>query len=127
MIESDKTQLDKELKLIDEALQEGGKMYKSCLIWTNFTTELDNKIDTYKSQLVHISQEYDPTVNLTRNVEGQILTLMGQIGNLEKEKNKMQRRAGELWNIVGPQLDTLVCHKMECLQNMTQEAPSCMQ
>lgn len=42
MISNDKAQLDKELKLIDEALEEGGKIYKSCLILTNFTTKMDN-------------------------------------------------------------------------------------
>lgn len=41
MIESDKAQLDKKLKLIDEALQEGGTIYNSCLILINFTIELD--------------------------------------------------------------------------------------
>lgn len=45
MINNDKAQLDKELKLIDEALVEGGKIYKSCLILTNFTTEIDKQIE----------------------------------------------------------------------------------
>ncbi|XP_059075390.1 uncharacterized protein LOC131875321 [Cryptomeria japonica] len=49
-----------------------------------------------------LEQAYDPTINLIGNVEGQILTLMGHIGNLEKEKDKMQRRTGELQNLVGP-------------------------
>lgn len=41
MISNDKARLDKELKIIDEALVKGDKINKSCLILTNFTTEID--------------------------------------------------------------------------------------
>lgn len=81
MIKNDKAQIEKELKLIDEALTKGGKIYKSCLVLTNFTTEIDKQIDNFIGQLAHISQAYDPTTNLTKSIEGQILGITKKIRN----------------------------------------------
>lgn len=48
----------------------------SCLILTNFNTEIDKKINDCRGQLAQIYQAYNPTTNLTDSIEGKILTVM---------------------------------------------------
>lgn len=123
MISNDKTQLDKKLKLVDEALVEGSKIYKSSPILTNFITDIDKQIDNCKGQLVQIYQAYDPTANLISSIEGQILNISKKLRNFEKEERIIWQES-ELWNLIDPRLDTLIYHKIECIHNMSQVTPT---
>lgn len=55
MVEGNRVSLITDLKDIQEALDEGGKIYKSCLLLLKFTIELDKKIKECEGQLAGIS------------------------------------------------------------------------
>lgn len=84
-----------------------------------YITDINKQIENCKSQLIQISQAYDPQTNLIGSIEGHILNITEQIKNFEKEKERIVRQIGELQNLIGPQLDTLLYHKMDCIQNMS--------
>lgn len=44
MIENDRVRLNEILQTILDALSEGGKIYKSCLILPKFTVDIDKQI-----------------------------------------------------------------------------------
>lgn len=55
MIEYDRVSLVTSLKIIWDAIDEGGNIYKSCLIFPKFTIDIDKKIRECESQLASIS------------------------------------------------------------------------
>lgn len=70
MIRDDRVRLNKGMHTISNALVEGSKIYKSCLILPKFTIDIDKQIRVYQGKLVGISQSFDPNVSLTSSVEG---------------------------------------------------------
>lgn len=60
MIEGDRASLITNMKGIQDGLEEGGKIYKSCLLLPKFTIDLDKKTKECEGQLVGISQCYGP-------------------------------------------------------------------
>lgn len=52
---------------------------------------------------------------MTTSIDGQILVLEAQVFSLEREKDKIIRRAGSLRGLVSPWLDSLSVHKKECI------------
>lgn len=60
----------------------------------------------------------------TDSIEAHILNITEQIRNFEKEKGRMIRQTGELWNLIGLRLDTLVYYKLDYIQNMSPETPT---
>lgn len=58
MVEDDRVSLITSVRSIREALNEGGKIYKSCLLLLKFTIDLDKKIKECEGQLASISQSY---------------------------------------------------------------------
>lgn len=55
MVEGDRVSLISNLKSIQEALDEGGKIYKSCLLLPKLTIEIDKKIKECEGWLAGIS------------------------------------------------------------------------
>lgn len=60
MTESDRVSLITSMKGIQDALDEGGQIYKSCLIFPKFIMDIDKKIRECESQLPSISLSYAP-------------------------------------------------------------------
>lgn len=60
MIEDDRISLVIGMISIRDALDEGGWLYKSCLILPMFTIDIDKKIKECEGQLANISQSYTP-------------------------------------------------------------------
>lgn len=55
MIEDDRVSLLVALKDIQDALDKGGNIYKSCLILSKFTIDINKKIRECESQLANVS------------------------------------------------------------------------
>lgn len=69
VIEGDRVSLIISVKGIKEALNEGSKIYKSCLLLPKFIIELGKKIKECEGQLEGISQSYSPQANFASNYE----------------------------------------------------------
>lgn len=120
MIEDYRVRLNKGLQTISEALSEGGKIYKSCLILPKFTLDIDKKISVFQGKLDGISQSFDSNVSLTSSIEGQVMTLIDQILILNIENDRILRQFGELQNLITPQMDTKLNNNVDCMKTMTQ-------
>lgn len=55
MVEGDRTSLITAMKDIQDTLDEGGNIYKSCLILPKFTINIDKKIKECEGRLANIS------------------------------------------------------------------------
>lgn len=102
MIVLEKGKLKTFLQSIDDALAEGGKVYKTCLDFSKLTTSIDKKILDCKDHLLQISNSYNLLTNLTSSLEGLILAVMDQILRLEKERDNIIRRDTKLSNFIDP-------------------------
>lgn len=120
MIETDRVRLKKGLQTILEALTEGGKIYKSCLILPKFTVNIDKQIGICQGKIARISQSFDSNVALTNNIEGKVIALNNRISSLNSDKDEILRRVGELWNLIAPQMDTMLSNKVDCMKAMAQ-------
>lgn len=60
VVEDDRAVLQSTVKSIEHALDEGNKIYKSCLILSEFTLDIDKKIKEYEGKLAAISQTFSP-------------------------------------------------------------------
>lgn len=108
MVEGDRASLITYMKGIQEALKEGSKIYKSCLLLSKFTIEIFKKIKECEGQLASISQSYSPHVIFASNYEAQVMYLLDKIKSLNQEKDRVIGRVGEMRNMFTPQLDTLL-------------------
>lgn len=124
MIEDDRVRLNKGLQTISEALTEGDKIYKSCLIQPKFTVDIDKQIGICQGKLAGISQSFDSNVALTSNIEGQVKALNDQISSLNVDKDRILRRVGELRNLIAPRMDTMLSNKVDCMKAMAQPIPT---
>lgn len=124
MIISDKAKLTEEITRIDEALHKCSQIYLSCTNTTKLTTNLDNKIKVDKDKLEQLVVIFDGIESLTSFVDGQNLLLESEISALEKENDKLMRWARELRGSISPQLNTLLLHKWECMDQMNMPTPA---
>lgn len=60
MIANDKVTLDTCVKSMQEALSEGGNLYKSCLSLKRFTKDFEKNSKEHEDELACISQSVDP-------------------------------------------------------------------
>lgn len=100
MIEGDKKCLVTCVKGIQDALVEGGRIYKSCLLLPKFTIEVDKKIKECEGQLGNLSQSYDPQSVFASSKENQVISLLDKIKSLSQEKDRIVGRVGELRNLI---------------------------
>lgn len=61
---------------------------------------------------------------MTTSIDSQILILENQISVLEKERDKIIRRARILRGLVSPRLDSLSVHKKECMDMVGNPTPT---
>lgn len=59
-VEGDRVSLNTVVKSVEDALDEGGKIYKSCLILPKFIVDIDEKIRDHEGQLADIAQYFGP-------------------------------------------------------------------
>lgn len=75
VVEDDRAVLKSMVKSIKNALDEGGKIYKSCFILLKFTLDIGKKIKEYEGQLVAISQSFDPISVFASSLATQVMDL----------------------------------------------------
>lgn len=92
MVEGNRVSLISSLKTIQEALDEGSKIYKSCLILPKFTIEIDKKIKECEGQLADISQFYVSQSIFASNYEAQVMALLDKIKSLNQENDRVDSR-----------------------------------
>lgn len=123
MIEDDRVRLNKRLHIISDALSKGGKLYKSCLIFPKFTVDVNKQIGVCQGKLASISQSFDPNINLTNNIQGQIIAINDQISSFQVDKDTILRKVSELQNLIAPQLDNMLSYKVYCMKEMARSVP----
>lgn len=96
MLEDDRVRLKKGLQIISEALSEGEKIYKSCLILPKFRLDIDKQINVCQGKLDGISLSFDSNISLANNIEGQLMALTDQISSLNSKRERILRWVGEL-------------------------------
>lgn len=89
-------------------MNEGGEIYKSCLLLPKFTIEVDKKNKECEGQVAGISQTYSPQAIFVSNYEAQVMSLLDKKKCLNQEKDRIIDRVGELTNLITPRLDTLL-------------------
>lgn len=88
MIEGDRTILKSMVKTVDDALDEGGKIFNSCLFLPKFSTDTDKKIRDLEGQSTGIAQSFSLYLVFSSTLEAQIMDPTDKIKGLNKEKNK---------------------------------------
>lgn len=84
MIEGDKKSLVTYVESIQDAMAQGGKINKSCLVLPKFSTEIDNKIKECEGRLASLSQSYDPQFVFASGKENQVIFLLDKIKRKKK-------------------------------------------
>lgn len=123
MITSDKAKLIDDMTRIDESLHQCSRIYWSCTNTKKLTTDLDNKVKPYKDKLEQLVVTFDGTESLTSFDDGQIFLLESEISALEKEREKLIQWDRELRGLVSLQINTLLLHKKECMEQMNMPKP----
>lgn len=98
-------------------------IYKVCCNTDILTTNVDKKIKEFQEKIENIANSFDGLTSLTTSIDGQNLIFENQIYVLEKERDKIIRRAKSLRGLVSPRLDSLSVHKKECMDMMGKPTP----
>ncbi|XP_059073528.1 uncharacterized protein LOC131874258 [Cryptomeria japonica] len=122
MISGDKTKLVSCVKSIQDALVEGGKIYKLCLLLLKFTIEIEKKIKEHEVNLANLSQSFDPQSIFVSKKEDQVISLLDKIKSLNQEKDKIVGRVRELRSLITPQLDSFLS-SLQDAHNANKSAP----
>lgn len=96
------------MKCIQDALDEGSHIYKSCLILPKFTIDIDKKIRECEGQLSRISQSYAPQSVSASDFESQVFCILNKIKSLNQVMDKILGRIGEVRNFITPQIYSLM-------------------
>lgn len=97
--------------MIDDALRQCTNICQVCCNSSLLIAGIDKSIKDVQNTIASIVNNFDGVNSLTTSVYGQILLLEVQISALERDEDKIIRRAKELRGLVSPQLDTLYAHK----------------
>jgi len=95
------------IKSLENALKDGGDIYKFCISWSKATAAFDKKIKEEQDKLQSLSQSFDPLSSSIINQECQTIAVLNEIKNLEKERKNITNRMGELRRIIIPKLETM--------------------
>jgi len=95
------------IKSLENALKDGGDIYKFCISWSKATAAIDKKIKEEQDKLQSLSQSFDPLSSSIINQECQTIAVLNEIKNLEKERKNITNRMGELRRIIIPKLETM--------------------
>lgn len=98
-------------------------MYRACCNTDILKANVNNKIKELQEKIANIANSFDEFISLTTSIDGQILILENQIYVLEKERDKIIRRARSLRGLVSPRLDSLSVHKEECMDMVGKPTP----
>lgn len=108
MVEGDKISLRTIMKSIEDALDEGRKIFKSCLFFPKFIVDIDKQIRDLEGKLAAIGHSFAPHSFFPSSLEAQIMHLTNKIKGLNKEKEQVLSRGGELRILITPWMDTLL-------------------
>lgn len=124
MIEDDGVSLVIALKGIQDALDEGGHLYKSCLMFHKFNIYIDKKIRECEGYLASISQSYAPKSVPATNFEPQVLSILNKIKSLNQENDIILGRGGEVRSLITPQIDSLMCSMQDAKDDLNKSVPT---
>lgn len=82
LVADDRTNLDMGKKGIQDALSEGGNIYKSCSQLSKFTQDIKSKIKAHEDQLVKLSQSFDLLSISLSGHEKQVISLLEKLRSL---------------------------------------------
>lgn len=102
MIEDDRVSLVTNVKSIQDALDEGSQIYKSCLFFSKFTINSDKKIRGREGQRASISQSYAPQSVVDSNFEPHVMSKLDKIKSLNREKDRILGRVGDVRSLITP-------------------------
>lgn len=84
IVEGDKISLRTIVKSVEDALDEGGKIFKSCLFLSNFIADIDKKIRDPEGKLAGIGHSFAPHPVFPSSLEAQIMDLSAKTKALHK-------------------------------------------
>lgn len=108
MVIDDRITLDASIKSIQEALSEGGNIYKSCLKLSKFTQDIERKIKEHEDQLDQLSQSFDLLLVSLSGHEAQVVSLLEKIRSLNRENVKIVDKVCELKSLITPKMDIIL-------------------
>lgn len=123
-IEVDREVLKSIVKSVKDALDKDGKIFKSCPFLPKFTADIDKQIRDLEGKLVSIGHSFPPHLVFPSSLEDQIMDLTNKIKGLNKEKEKVLRRVGELRSLITPQMDTLLGAQQDAVSALGKPMPS---
>jgi len=68
--------LDIGIKSLENALKDGGDLYKFCLSWSTVTIDIIKKVEEQESKLSSLSQSFDPLTSSIVNQQCQTITVI---------------------------------------------------
>lgn len=125
-VERDRVSLKTAMKSVEEELDEGKKIFKSCL-FSQFTTDIDWKISDLEGKLVGISHSFAPQSVFPSTLEAQISELTDKIKGLNQDREEKLSRVGELRSLITPRMDTLLGAHQDALSALVKSVPSDLQ
>lgn len=123
-VERDRASLKTAMKSVEEALDEGGKFFKSCLFLSNFTVDIDRQIKYLEGNLSSIGHSFVPQSIFPSSLEAQILDYTNKIKSLNQDKEKMLNKVGELRSLITPRMDTLLGAQQDAISSLGKPMPS---
>lgn len=82
--EVDSEVLKNVVKSVEDALDEGGKIFKLCLFLPNFTIDIDRPIKYFEGKLASIGHSFSPHSVFPSSLEAQIMDFIDKIKGLNK-------------------------------------------
>lgn len=108
MILRDRATLGDYMKSMQDAINEVGNLYKSCLSLGKFTVDIEKKSREFKDQLGSISQSVDPLTNSLSSHENQVISLLEKIGSSNHDHEQILGKFGEIRSLIIPKLDIIL-------------------